>query len=470
METTNNYEKQQQLERIRKTYFDPQSKRGVIPLSEEQTEMLDANHGRPDVALLQSIYRDIRLELEEEFILYCENRIRRFEIETIEEYLSKSVDELTLLFSDLDGDTKTSRDDEDDFGGLFDPDMAALAANKDGTGKVTKKHTAELFQLISDAAMGRFNERFYYFYAYLTHWVGEKDTAYLDQDFLFCIDVSRLKEIANEGLLQAKLRYLLETYLEASTTTNTYTCRLDISSVDLQLKTLRTLQKALTTNVNDFGVLEEARTYLVKERLVKYYAGFKAYLFRMNLSKTHPSRLARLQEQWTTYQQQLRIQKSAKSHTQSSASSVKEKNSSRKPATSMSKYPTAPSSPIDITSITKTQRLLNERMKTFEKLPSNQVNDVPFPSIAKHQRPRSATTHKARASNYHEGTTGAHDRLHSPKEKNRGAITVQYSLTSGLKLKYSDGKSTIESITNATAGVLQQPRGSLAHSLSSAHD
>ena len=202
--------KQLQLDRIRKAYFDPQSKRGVIPMTDEQTELFDANHGRPDAPLLQAIYRDLRLELEEEFIPYCESRIHRFEIETIEEYLSKSVDELTLLFSDLDGDTKTSRDDEDDFGGLFDPDMAALAANKDGTGKVTKKHTAELFQLISDAALGRFNERFYYFYAYLTHWVGEKDSAYLDHDFLFCIDVSRLKEIANEGLLQAKLRYLLE--------------------------------------------------------------------------------------------------------------------------------------------------------------------------------------------------------------------------------------------------------------------
>src|SRR5690606_1915934 len=112
-----------------------------------------------------------------------EERIQEFEIDSIDDFLSKSTDELALLFNDSPNGTRIGGDD-DDGGLLFDPDIEALAANKDGTGKPTKKHYAELFQLISDAAIGRFNERFYYFYAYLTHWVEEKKSPYLDQDFL----------------------------------------------------------------------------------------------------------------------------------------------------------------------------------------------------------------------------------------------------------------------------------------------
>ena len=464
MESTSNFERQSQIDRMKKVYFDPQSKRGMIPLNPEQMAMLDANNGRPDAAFLNAIYRDFRLELEGDFLRYCEDRIHRFEIETIEEYLSKSADELTLLFNDLEGDTKTSRDDEEDFGGMFDPDIAAIASNKDGTGKATRKHTAELFQLISDAALGRFNERFYYFYSYLTHWVGEKDTAYLDQDLLFCIDVSRLKEIGNDSMLQAKLRYILETYLEGNQTSNNYVCRLDIGSTDLQLRVLRTLQKAVASNANDFSVLEEARTILVKDKLVKYYAGFKAYLFRMNLSKTHPSRLARLQEQWTAYQQQLRTQKSAKSHTRSSASTSK--NQQRKVPSAMSKHQSAPATPIDLTSMTKTQRSLNERMSFFNKLPENQISEAMFPTIHRPNRPRSGPHQRARGFD--------NERLSSPKDtKHRGPITVQYSLTTGLKLRLADGKSTIEGpppTTSLMVNGLHQPRGSMAPSMSSIHD
>ncbi|CAF3432647.1 unnamed protein product [Rotaria sp. Silwood1] len=475
LETTNPYEKQQQMDRMRKTYFDSQSKRNILPLNDEHTEMLDLNSGRPDPALIQSIYRDIRAEFEDEFVRYCGNRINEFQIDSIDDFLSKSYDELTLLFNDIN-DGKRGGHIDDDTGGLFDPDVEALASNSDGTGKATRKHIAELFQLISDAAMGRFNERFYYFYAYLTHWVDQKKAPYIDQDFLFCIDVNRLKEIANDSMLQAKTRYVLETYFESNVTSNTFTCRLDLTNSDLQTRIVRSLQKYLSTNVNDFTSLDEARTTLVKDKLVNYYAGFKAYLFRMNLTKTHPSRLAKLQEQLNIYQQQQqqqqRANKSAKTNTRSSASTTNKILSPRKNLTAMSKNHPSISTPIDITTVTKTQRLLNERMKTFDKIPSNKINDVIFPNPNKTTRQRSANNNNAKfrnSNNQDIQITTNIDTLNSLKEKNRGPIFVQYTLTSGLKIKYSDGR-PIEENTNGAGIGLQQRRTSVAYSFGSGND
>jgi hypothetical protein len=441
---------------MKKTYFDNQSKKNILPLNDQQNQVLDSNNGRPDPPFLQSLYRDLRTEIEDEFIHYCEDCINEFEIDSIDDFLSKSSDELTLLFNDGDG-TRVGQDD-DDGGLLFDPDIEALAANKDGTGKPTKKHFAELFQLISDAAIGRFNERFYYFYAYLTHWVEENKSPYLDQDFLFCIDVSRLKEIANDTMLQAKARYILETYLESTVTSNTLICRLDLANVDLQMRMLRSLQRFLTANVNDLTSLEEARTILVKDKLVYFYAGFKAYLFRMNLTKTHPSRLARLQEQLNIYQQQQqqqqqRANKSAKTTTRSSASTNKNQ-STKKGVTVMSKQ--HQSTPIDLTTMTKTQHLLNERNKTFDKIQSNHVDDLLFPNTSKSTRQRSAHNTKSRISNNQEV-----ERLNSEKEKARGPIYVQYRLTSGLKVKFSDGRPATEESSNGNTNSAQQPRGSM---------
>ncbi|CAF4388984.1 unnamed protein product, partial [Rotaria sp. Silwood2] len=472
-ETTNPYEKQQQLDRMRKTYFDSQSKRNILPLNDEHTEMLDLNSGRPDPAFIHSIYRDIRVEFEEEFVRYCGDRINEFEIDSMDDFLSKSYDELTLLFNDVN-DGRRGGPDDDDNSGLFDPDVEALASNNDGTGKATKKHYAELFQLISDAAVGRFNERFYYFYAYLTHWVDPKKAPYIDQDFLFCIDVNRLKEIANDSMLQAKIRYVLETYFESNVTSNGFTCRLDLTNIDLQTRIVRSLQKYLSTNVNDFTSLDEARTILVKDKLVNYYAGFKAYLFRMNLTKTHPSRLAKLQEQLNIYQQQQqqRTNKSAKTNTRSSASTTNKIVSPRKNLTAMSKNHPLSSTPIDLTTVTKTQRLLNERMKTFDKIQPNKVNDIPFPNPNKTIRQRSANNNnnKLRNSNNQDGQVTMNiERLNSPKEKSRGPVFVQYTLTSGLKIKYSDGKPIEDNINGAGIG-LQQRRTSVAYSFGSGND
>jgi hypothetical protein len=452
---------------MKRTYFDNQSKRCILPLTTEQNELYDPNSARLDPILIQKLNRDLRIELENEFIHYCENRIEEYEIDTIDDFLTKSTNELKLLFNE----STDYGPDEDDIGTLYDPDIEALAANNDGTGKVNKKHYSELFQLISDAAVGRFNERFYYFYAYLTHWAEQKKAPYLDQDLLFCIDISRLKEIANDAMLQAKVRYILETYLESTLTANNVNnCRLDLTNTELQIRMLRSLQKSLTVNAHDFTSLEEAKATLVKDKLVHYYAGFKAYLFRMNLSKTHPSRLVRLQEQLNLYQQQQQAKKSPKTTTRSSASTFSKKTFEKKFVSVIPKqYQSAPSTPIDLTKITKTQYLLNERMKTFEKIPSNQAADLLFPNINKSTRQRSATNMKSRSSNSQDGQGIRIERLNSEKEKNRGPILVQYTLTSGLKVKYSDGRPAIDTSTNGP-GVSLQPRESMAYSFGSAND
>ena len=451
MEATTPQEKQQHIDRMKKIYFDPQSKRSILPLKDEHNVLFESYHGRLDAAFLQILYRDYRLELEEEFIRYCEDRMSQFGLDTIDEYLSKSAEELTILFDELDGGEDD--DDDDDFGDLLDSDLEAMTANNDGTGKATKKHYAELFQLIADVAMGRFNERFYYFYSYLTHWADETKSPYLDQDFLFCIDVSRLREIANDLLLQAKIRYILETYLESSQTSNSLTCRIDITSPDVQMKMMRALQKALAINSTDFTSLEEARTTLVKEKLVHFYAGFKAYLYRMNLSKTHPSRLARLQEKLINVDRTRQdAQPPMKVNPRSSASSKRDQ--------------TPPSTPIDITSVTKTQRLLNERMKTFDKIQSTVVNDVPFPNVNRSNRQRTSANSKLRSSIVSDGPANPTERLNSAKEKARGPIHIQYSLTNGLKVKCVDGRPTTGGSANANnGGRLQQPRASVAYSM-----
>ncbi|CAF1199278.1 unnamed protein product [Rotaria magnacalcarata] len=452
MESTNSYEKQQQLDRLRKTYFDVNSKRNILPLSDEQSETLAINDGRPDSQFIQNVYREIHNAFEDEFVRYCNERIQEFEIDSIDDFLSKSYDELTLLFNDVNDGRKGGADD-DDMGALFDPDVEALASNNDGTGKTTKKHYAELFQLIADAAVGRFNERFYYFYAYLTHWVDEKKAPYIDQDFLFCIDANRIKEISNDLMLQAKVRYVLETYFEANVTSNAFNCRLDFTNTDLQTRIVRSLQKYLTSNVNDFPSLEEARTVLVKDKLVYYYAGFKAYLFRMNLIKTHPSRLARLQEQLNLYQQQQRANKSAKTTTRSSASTNKNSLPRKNVSVTSKSHPIPPSTPVDLTTMTKTQRILNERMKTFDKIPPNKVNDIFFPVINKTTRQRSPTNNGKSRTTHNQDTHTTHaESMNSFKEKPRGPVLVQYTLTSGIKVKYSDGKPFEESANAAAAG------------------
>lgn len=436
-------------------------------------DLLEIADGRPDAQLLQNIYRDVRAAMEDEFIRYCNTRVIEFEINTVDEFLSKSYDELTLLFNDTNEGRKGGFA-EDDTGLLYDPDVEALVANSDGTGKVSKNHLPELLKLIADASTGRFNERFYYFYSYLTHWVDEKKAPFIDQDFLFCIDASRVKEIANDALLQSKVRYILETYFEGNLTASTFTCRLDVPNAELQTRIVRSLQKYLTSNVSDFSALEDARTNLVRDKLVLYYAGFKAYLFRMNLTKTHPSRLARLQEQLDQYQEQQRQQasKSAKTVTRSSAST--NKNSvSRKNVTVMSKtHPVPSTTSYDITKVTKTQRILEERTKNFEKLPSHKIDDVNFPNGNKPARQRSATNHgKSRSSNNQEGHIVNIDSLNSFKEKAaKGPVSVQYTLTSGLRIRYSDGRPMEGSASGAGGTGAQQRRISAAYSFASAND
>ncbi|CAF1078355.1 unnamed protein product [Adineta steineri] len=473
MDLTNPYEKQQHIDRMKKTYFDPHSKRNVFPLTDEQNEILNANNGRPDQMLFELLFRDLRIELEEEFVNYCEDRIKIFEIDSIDDFISQPLEELTALFNRIEDGL--GLDDEDEFDTLFGPDAEASASNDDGTGKATKKHYSELYQLLSDATIGRFNERFYYFYAYLTHWVDAKKAPYLDQDFLFCIDVSRLKEIANDATLQSKLRYIIETYLESTIATNNYTCRLDLTNVDLQVRMLRALQKSIQANIHDFSSLEEARTTLIKDVLVYYYAGFKAYLVRMDLSKKRPKYIVKLQEKLALHQQ-LSASRLDKTSTTRSTPSLPNKNippTIRKAPSGTSKQQKLESTaPADITTVTKTQYLLNERTKAFETLAPIKANDVAFPDISKTTGQGSAATSKLRTAASQDAQGTSTDRLNSEKEKkeHRGPVTIQYTLTSGLIIKYSDGRSAVEGAHSGSGVSLQQPRESVTYSAGSIND
>ncbi|CAF4434611.1 unnamed protein product, partial [Rotaria magnacalcarata] len=80
-------EKQQQLDRLRKTYFDVNSKRNILPLSDEQSETLAINDGRPDSQFIQNVYREIHNAFEDEFVRYCNERIQEFEIDSIDDFL-----------------------------------------------------------------------------------------------------------------------------------------------------------------------------------------------------------------------------------------------------------------------------------------------------------------------------------------------------------------------------------------------
>ncbi|UJR27743.1 hypothetical protein I4U23_009018 [Adineta vaga] len=471
VELTNPYEKQQYIDRLRKIYFDPRSKRNILPLNDEQNEILNANNGRPDMTLFQLLFRDLRIELEEEFIRYGEDRIHAFEIDSIDDFMCKTVDELTALFNSIE-DGFGLGDDDDDFEALFDPDADTSTSNDDGTGKATKKHYSELYQLLTDATIGRYNERFYYFYAYLTHWVDPKKAPYLDQDLLYCIDVNRLKEIANDALFQQKVRYILDIYLESTTSTSSYTCRLDLANTDLQVRMLRALQKYLTTGANDFSSLDEARTILIKDILVYYYAGFKAYLMRLNANKKRPKYVIKLEEKLNLHQQQ-RADKLEQMSARASPSTTNKNITARKvPPTSAKQQQTKPTTPVDITIMTKTQRLLNERVKAFETMEPTKVNNVVFPDITKTPGLGSAINNKLRNVNTQDGQVTNTERINSGKEKqHRGPITVQYTLTGGLTVKYSDGRSAVEGAHSGSGISLQQPpRSSMAHSAESTND
>ena len=108
-------------------------------------------------------------------------------------------------------------------------------------------------------------------------------------------------------------------------------------------------------------------------------------------------------------------------------------------------------------------------MKTFDKIEDNKVKDVPFPNSGKPTRRRSVTNNKIRNSNNQDGQGTNIERLNSVKEKARGPVLIQYTLTSGLKIKYSDGR-PIEGSANGNSAAAPQRRGSAAYSLGSAND
>jgi hypothetical protein len=110
-------------------------------------------------------------------------------------------------------------------------------------------------------------------------------------------------------------------------------------------------------------------------------------------------------------------------------------------------------------------------MKTFDRIQSNQVSDLIFPNTNnKPTRQRSATNHRSRQTNHQDGQAAHLERTNSAKEKNRGPVYIQYTLTSGLKVKFSDGRPILEMGPNGAGGGSQQPRDSIAYSFGSLND
>ncbi|CAF1206547.1 unnamed protein product, partial [Didymodactylos carnosus] len=382
MDATNHLEKQQMLDRMKKFYLDVQSKRTVIPLNEKLTQQLSG--GRPDSPFLRSAYKELRNELEDEFVSFCEDCAREFQIESVEEFLSKSSTELTMLFNEA-GDYFTNGGDKlgDDDDQTATSGNDEYEKNNDGRGKPTKKHFTELFNLIQDAAVGRYNPKFFYFYAYLTHFVNKDKVPYLDRDLLFCIDVSRIKEIANDAMLQAKLKYILETYLESTTPP---AIQIDITNYELNMRMIKSLQKALQASVHEYSAFEEARMQLIKEKLVFYYAGFKNYLFRQNNANDRLITKSTYPVMKTTVQQIAQIKQKPSAVVNVLITEVNENEQPqperkvvpRKAITVLSRHSTV-TPPQDLTAITKTQRVLDARMDEFQRIKSPKVSDVQFP-------------------------------------------------------------------------------------------
>ncbi|CAF0887353.1 unnamed protein product [Adineta steineri] len=177
-----------------------------------------------------------------------------------------------------------------------------------------------------------------------------------------------------------------------------------------------------------------------------------------------------------TLHQQLSASRLDKTSTTRSTPSLPNKNippTIRKAPSGTSKQQKLESTaPADITTVTKTQYLLNERTKAFETLAPIKANDVAFPDISKTTGLGSAATSKLRTAASQDGQGTSTDRLNSEKEKkeHRGPVTIQYTLTSGLIIKYSDGRSAVEGAHSGSGVSLQQPRESVTYSAGSIND
>lgn len=169
---------------IFKTYLDPASKKNVLPLDEKlaaklQAEIQTDNRGnsRPRTPFMLAANREFRPLLEEEYHKFCEIQAKELGMSSSEDFAALSQAELLVLL----GDTYNAKD--------FDFD------EEKGEGKQmpTREDRSEFLRLLLDWALGKYDSRFYSYYAHLSEH-GKKDgLPYLEKDLLFCIDSFRIK-------------------------------------------------------------------------------------------------------------------------------------------------------------------------------------------------------------------------------------------------------------------------------------
>ena len=169
---------------INKAYLDANSKRNILPLNEKLQAKLQADlhselrgNSRPRTPFMLAANREFRPLLEEEYQKFCEIQAKELGLSSPEDFAALSQAELLVLL----GDTYNAKD--------FDFD------EEKGEGKQlpTKEDRAEFLKLLLEWAMGKYDNRFYAYYAHLTEH-GKKDgLPFLDKDLLFCIDTLRLK-------------------------------------------------------------------------------------------------------------------------------------------------------------------------------------------------------------------------------------------------------------------------------------
>ncbi|CAF4298126.1 unnamed protein product, partial [Didymodactylos carnosus] len=360
--------------------------------------------------------------LEGEFVLFCEDCTKEFQIQSLKEFLSKSNTELVMLFNESSNystseSNKFDDDDEDK------TEVDEYDENNDGKRKPKKKHLTELMNLIQDEAIGKYNPQFFYFYAYLTHFINKDETPYLDRDLLFCIDVLRMKQITNNAILQAKLKYILETYLSSPT------IQIDLINDELNMRMIKSLQKAIQSNIHEYSAFDHARIQLIKEKLVFYYAGFKNYLFYQNSKNNHLTKKSNFPILKTTIHPNMNIKQKSTNNVlltelKENKQQMKQKSSTYTSITKTILKHSTSTPPQDLTTMTKTQRVLDARMDEFQRIKLPKVTDVQFPK-------------KTQMMEKYAQNNDEKDQSNSVNSKH-GCVLINYTLTGGLKVKVID--------------------------------
>lgn len=169
------------------------SKRNILPLNEKLQAKLQADlhadqrgTGRPRTPFMMAATREFRPILEEEYQKFCELQAKELGMQSPEDFAALSQAELLVLL----GDSYNPKD--------FDFDEEKT----EGKAMPSREDRTEFLKLLFDWSLGKFDMRFFGYYAHLTEH-GKKDgLPYLDKDLLFCIDSIRLKVFTNVFIIQ----------------------------------------------------------------------------------------------------------------------------------------------------------------------------------------------------------------------------------------------------------------------------